>query len=379
MNGNIPVPDMFFYGTLRHLPLLEMVLGRAVLTLNVKAVQLPDHAVYWVKDEPFPMIQPLNGATADGLLVQGLTEEDVARLQFYEGGFDFGLTAIIVQSPIADPVHAQMFFCDPDAWQAGAEWSLADWQGKWGAVSVRAAAEVMAYYGRYNPQEIGSRFDVIRMRAWAWVQAQTRAKDPDHDLAQDVKVLAHHRPYVNFFAVEELDLQFRGQDGGMNPPVNRGALVVGQAAVVLPYDPVRDCVLLIEQFRAAVYIAGDPAPWVWEPVAGLVDPGETPQQAARREAMEEAGLTLSALEPAGQMYSSTGSSTEFLHLFIGVADLSAPSQGGGLASEGEDIRSEIISFTDLMAGVDANRYCDMPLVTTALWLARHRDRLRRGD
>ena len=64
------------------------------------------------------------------------------------------------------------------------------------------------------------------------------------------------------------------------------------------------------------------------------------------------------------------------HLFVGLADLDGSARGSGLASEGEDIRSRILSFDALLAGVDAHGYCDMPLVTTALWLARHRDRLR---
>ena len=113
------------------------------------------------------------------------------------------------------------------------------------------------------------------------------------------------------------------------------------------------------------------------PVAGLVDPGESAETTARREALEEAGLALTRLESAGRCYSSTGSSGEFLHLFIGIADLSdAPQGGGGLASEGEDIASRIVGFDELMRGVDAGEYKDLPLLTTALWLARHRDRLR---
>lgn len=371
--------DVFFYGTLRHLPLLEVVLGCSAATLKIQHAHLPDHAVFWVRDEPFPIIHPQPGAKADGIVVQGLGDADIARLQYYEGGFEYDLAPVTVRVPRGDDIQAQVFFCEPGAWPLGAKWSLTDWQDKWGAMCVRAAGEVMAYFGRLSPQEIAQRVGAIRIRAWAWVQAQARPNDPDRDITRDVKVGAHHRPYVNFFAVEELDLQFRRHDGDMNSQINRAALVVGQAAIVLPYDPVRDCVLLIEQFRAAVYIAGDRAPWVWEPVAGLVDPGETPEQAARREAIEEAGLSLAVLEPAGQVYSSTGSSTEFLHLFIGLADLTDPMQNGGLASEGEDIRSKIISFSDLMEGIDANTFCDLPLVTTALWLARHRDRLRQGN
>ncbi len=143
---------------------------------------------------------------------------------------------------------------------------------------------------------------------------------------------------------------------------------------MLPYDPQRDRVLLVEQFRAPVFMAGDRMPWVWEPIAGLLEPGETAAEAARREALEEADLAFRHLEPAGEMYSSTGSSTEYLHLFIGLTDLPDTAAGLGGVDAGEDIKSAVITYDELMQRVD-NRLCrDMPLVTTALWLARHRDR-----
>ena len=152
--------------------------------------------------------------------------------------------------------------------------------------------------------------------------------------------------------------------------------LVGRASVVLPYDPVRDQVLLVEQFRAATFIAGEKRPWMWEPVAGLIDLGETPEQAAYREAAEEAGVTISHLEKVTQGYPSSGASGEFVYIFVGVADLSDIRGGGGVAGENEDLRSEILSFDALMQGIDDHRYQDMPLITAALWLSRHRERLR---
>jgi nudix-type nucleoside diphosphatase (YffH/AdpP family) len=219
----------------------------------------------------------------------------------------------------------------------------------------------------------------IRRRAASWLAAQIRPADPGRDLDRDVEVLEHRRPHLDFFGHEDMRLRFRRHDGTMSAPLERSALLVGAASVVLPYDPLRDRVLLVEQFRAPVYIAGDRAPWVWEPVAGLIDAGETPQQAARREAFEEAGVDLTRLEPVAEVYSSTGSSGEFLHLFVGIADLETlPRGGGGVDAEGEDIVTRLMSFDDLMAAVDARQFADMPLVTVALWLARHRDRLRNG-
>ena len=368
--------DLFCYGTLRHVPLLEVVLGRAADTLDITPARLADHVVHWARDEVFPLIQPMQGETATGILLRGLEAEDIARLSFYEGGFGYGREIVQLTLENGESASAEVFFPDPGLWQPGAPWSLEDWAARWGEVSCRAAQEVMGYYGRVSAEEIAARFASIRRRASAWVAARARPADPARDVTRDVVVESHRFSHLSFYGMEEADLRFRRHDGRMSPVLNRSAQMVGQAAVVLPYDPVRDAVLLVEQFRAPVYLAGDPAPWVWEPVAGLVDPGETPAETARREAVEEAGLEVRRLEKAGEAYSSTGSSGEYLHLFVGVADLTRTTESGGLEEEGEDIRSAIIGFDDLMAGLDGHRYRDMPLLVTAHWLARHRDRLR---
>jgi ADP-ribose pyrophosphatase len=75
-------------------------------------------------------------------------------------------------------------------------------------------------------------------------------------------------------------------------------------------------------------------------------------------------------------YPSSGASGEFIHIFVGITNLSDIRGGGGVAGENEDLRSEILNFDDLMQRVDNHSYQDMPLVTAALWLSRHRERLR---
>ncbi|WP_372574467.1 NUDIX domain-containing protein [Ruegeria jejuensis] len=364
--------NLFFYGTLRHRPLLEIVLGCSTEQIDLVPAHLPDHAVHAVTGQPFPMILPAAGQSAPGLLVRGLSVEDLNRIEFYEGGFDYALSVRQVICEDGSSAAAELFFPDPDLWQPGALWSLQGWVSEWGQLSEYAALEVMAFYGRRSAEDVARSFPAVRMRAAARIAAETRSAPQ----TREVVVHSYHRAYQGYFAVDEMQVQHQRYEGGMTPMLGRSALMQGAAAVVLPYDPQRDCVLLVEQFRAPVYMIGDPAPWMWEPVAGMVDPGETPEQAAHREAREEAHIQLRALECAGRAYSSSGSSTEFLHLYVGLADLTETTENGGLDGEGEDIRSAILSFDELMAKVDAHELKDLPLLSIAHWLARHRNRLR---
>ena len=167
-------------------------------------------------------------------------------------------------------------------------------------------------------------------------------------------------------------------DGSPSEAVTRGAFIAYDAALVLPYDPVTDRVHLVEQMRYGPLLRGDPRPWVLEPVAGLVDAGEAPIEAARREAAEEAGLVLADIREMTQGYAAPGYSTEFYHCFLAICDLPEASGGiGGLASEHEDIRSHVLPFEAAMALLDSGEINTAPLVMMLLWLARHRPELRR--
>jgi nudix-type nucleoside diphosphatase (YffH/AdpP family) len=163
----------------------------------------------------------------------------------------------------------------------------------------------------------------------------------------------------------------------MTDVLERAVFVATDAALVLPYDPVRDRVMLVEQLRMGPVARGDRAQWQLEPIAGRVDPGESPEDAAHREAQEEAGLTLRKLEKIAEVYASPGDSTEFFYIYLGLADLPDGSTGvNGLEVENEDIRSHLIGFDALMTMVDQLEAANAPLVIAAYWLARHRERLR---
>jgi nudix-type nucleoside diphosphatase (YffH/AdpP family) len=193
----------------------------------------------------------------------------------------------------------------------------------------------------------------------------------------DVSETRFRQPYADYFAVEEFDVRFRRFDGRMSEELTRAVFISGDAAVVLPYDPRRDRVLVIEQWRAGAHARGDREPWLIEAVAGRIDGGETPEEAARREAREEAGLEVGALLAAGDYYPSPAAKGEYIYSFVGLADLPDDAAGlGGLPGEGEDIRAHVIPFARLMELVATGEVNNAPLVILAYWLDRNRAALR---
>lgn len=364
----------FFYGTLCHLPLLETVLGRRVAA---RADALADHRVMRAAGQPFPLIEAAPDQTAPGLFVPDLTPQDVARLDYYEAGFAFHTRDVTLVSGAV----ARVYFPDPDQWAADGPWDLAAWVAERGAVVVATAGDVMALFGQKPAEAVLPRYPMMLVRGASRHRAGVpapaslrRAALPD-----DVRLSARREPYARFFAVEEYDLSFRRFDGGWSPTINRAAFVSGDAATVLPWDPVRDRVLVVEQFRAGPLARGDANPWLLEPIAGRVDPFETPEDCARREAVEEAGVTLHTLHEVARYYPSPGAKSEFLYSYVALCDLPDDRPRlGGMASEAEDIRAHVIPFARLMDLIRSPEGANGPLILTALWLAANRDRLRAG-
>lgn len=191
-----------------------------------------------------------------------------------------------------------------------------------------------------------------------------------------VEVLARETCYQGFFRLERVRLRHALFRGGMSAELVREVIEKADVAAVLLYDPARDEVVLIEQFRVGA-LADDNGPWLMEIVAGLIEPGEAPEAVARREALEEAGLEILALEPITRFYAHPAKSSELSHLFCGRVD--ARDAGGvhGLAHEGEDIRVRVLPSDEALALVASGRINSAwPLIALG-WLAREREALRR--
>lgn len=363
---------LFLFGTLQHPALIEAVIGDTA-HLRQRAAELPGYRVNGVAEGPFPTVVAQAGGVTSGILAEGATGEDLARLDYYEQAFGYRL----IDVTLSDGQAARAYMPPPGMWTPGGPWSLSDWARDWGALSATAAREVMSYRGAKTPREIAGMFPMIRARAWSVLNAD-HSRHGTGTLRGAVHVVEKRRAYANYFALDEYDLQHTRFDGGTTDVATRAVFLAADAALVLPYDPVRDRVMLVEQMRIGPFARQDSACWQLEPIAGRLDPGETPQQTVHREALEEAGLTLETLHPVSEAYASPGNSTEFYYSFVGIADLPEDVTGvGGLQAEQEDIRSHIMPFEELMSLCDTRQIANTPLVMIAYWLARHRDRLRR--
>lgn len=249
---------------------------------------------------------------------------------------------------------------------------------RWREIWCEAAGEILACRGRQTPETVRGRLTMIWARAESRLRARATPRTPPSGLDQsNLRIRSVETPYAGFFLTRDYVYSHDLFDGGDSGPLARSVFVMADAVTVLPYDPVRDRVLVIEQIRASPIGRGDPCPWLLEPVAGRIEPGDTPEATAHKEAREEAHLTLGALHHVADYYPSTGAFTEYLYSYIGIADL--PDEAatlGGLETEGEDIRGHVMTRRALMARIAAGDIPVGPLILSALWLELNADRLR---
>ncbi|MFN4128923.1 MAG: NUDIX domain-containing protein [Paracoccaceae bacterium] len=365
--------SVFLCGPLCHRPLLAVILGQAAA---LSPAFVADRSA-WLVDAPGHVaLRQKRGGKVEGAMLEASAPEPTARLAFYAKAIGLGAHAVTMTSAAA--TGRGIAYALRAAKAEGEAWDAALWLAGHAALAVETAVEVMAAYGQTPPGRVQARLGSIMVRAASRLRA--RAEPAPHSLRRapaDITVLARRQPYAHFFAVEEYDLSFRRFDGTMSPVVTRAAFISTDAVTVLPYDPVRDRVLLVEQVRVGPFARGDLNPWHLEPIAGRIDPGESAEDAARREAVEESGLTLGALLPVARYYPSPGAKTEFLYSYVALTDLPDGTAGVfGVEHEAENIRGHLLGFDQAMALIASGEVCTAPLVLTLLWLQRERNRLR---
>src|SRR5512132_1940924 len=211
----------------------------------------------------------------------------------------------------------------------------------------------------------------------------TERSPPVQMADDDVEVIGRDEAYAGYFRLDRYRLRHRLYAGGWGPMFEREIFERGHAVSVVLYDPDRDLLVLIEQFRVGAFVAGhEPSmtgafsPWLIEIVAGIIDEGETAEAVARREAIEEAGCEISHLERIGVILTSPGGSSETVTLYLGLTH--APETGGihGLDEEHEDIRVLVAPPEEVWRWIDTGRIVNGPSLVGLQWFRIHQERLR---
>jgi ADP-ribose pyrophosphatase len=193
---------------------------------------------------------------------------------------------------------------------------------------------------------------------------------------QKYHILNRETLFQGYFRVDRFHIQHERFDGGWSRPFTREVFDRnGNVTGVLLFDPVRDKVVMIEQFRAGPLVGGE-SPWITEIVAGIIDGHETPEQAARREALEETGCEVHELQKVAAYYSSPGGTSEHITLF--AARTTAPAEGGihGLPDEDEDIRVHVLDAAKAISLLYSNKIRDALTLIALQWFAMHHTELR---
>lgn len=195
---------------------------------------------------------------------------------------------------------------------------------------------------------------------------------PGEFMVQDVEILHRSTAYEGFLKLKRYQLRHTSFHGGWCEPVFRERIEGLAAVSVLPYDPVRDEVVLIEEFRIG---ALEQEPWLLEVVSGYRERDESPEDVARREAREEADLELGELMPVGSFYVSPGISSERIHLFCARVDSSGAGGVHGVPEEGEEIRVVTLPAEQAIGELFGRINSTGPLILMQ-WFAANRERLR---
>jgi ADP-ribose pyrophosphatase len=197
---------------------------------------------------------------------------------------------------------------------------------------------------------------------------------PDLSTPSDVDIVAKRTAYDGYFRIDEYRLRHGRFAGGMSGEMKRELFERGHAAALLPYDPRRDLFVLCQQFRIGAYAAGM-SPWQIECVAGIIEDGETPEDVARREAVEEAGCTVTDLIPMQRYLVSPGGATESVWLFLGHVDAGQAGGIHGLEHEHEDIRVFTATSAQLRALLDSGKVENAATLLAIQWYFLNKDRV----
>ncbi|GHB62990.1 ADP-ribose pyrophosphatase [Psychrosphaera saromensis] len=191
---------------------------------------------------------------------------------------------------------------------------------------------------------------------------------------ENVEIKSVEPVYNGFFKINQFTFTHALFNGGQSEVVSREIFERGHAVAVLPYDPIQNKVVLIEQIRIGA-LATKQSPWLLEVVAGMIDKPEETSEVAIREAQEEAGLTINKLIPILDYLSSPGGTTERVYLYLGIVDCNNAAGIFGLDEEQEDIKAHVFDYNDAIDLLNSGELDNAATVICMQWLALNKSKL----
>ncbi len=192
--------------------------------------------------------------------------------------------------------------------------------------------------------------------------------------SRDVKIISRKALYQGFFSMVKCTFKHKLFAGGWSPPIEREIFERGRAAALLPYDPIEDKVVLIEQIRVGALETT--SPWQLEIVAGIIESGESSEDVVRREALEEAGIKVGKIESIVNYFPSSGGCSEKLDVYVGLVAASSAHGIHGLDYEGEDIKVHVMSRSKAYSLINDGKIENSASIIALQWLELHHEELR---
>lgn len=199
-------------------------------------------------------------------------------------------------------------------------------------------------------------------------------KRQDEFTSRDVEIISKESVFEGFFKMVKYRFKHKLFAGGWSDVVEREMFERGHAAAMLPYDPKTDQVVIIEQIRIGAL--EHEHPWQLEIVAGMIDRDESAEEVIRREAEEEAGITVGRVASVTSYYPSSGGCSEKLDVFVGEVDASKAHGIHGLDYEDEDIRVHVLSREQAYQWVKDGRFENGASIIALQWLQLNHQELR---
>tara|TARA_B100001027_G_scaffold65687_1_gene44574 strand:- start:153 stop:734 length:582 start_codon:yes stop_codon:yes gene_type:complete len=180
------------------------------------------------------------------------------------------------------------------------------------------------------------------------------------------KVTNKKNLYDGFFKMNEISLKYKKYDGNWSNEIKRELFGGAQVSAVLPYDPIKKKIVLIQQFRPGT-ISKNTNNYLNEIVAGIIDAGESPEIAAKRECLEETGYKIKKLTPIQGYFPAPGSSESFYHLFLGEVDSKNGKKIMGLDNENEDILVESFKINQVKKMMQEGKFINGLTLIAIQW------------